>query len=167
MPQLLATLGVIGQSFEDGVEVPRLLSGCDRGAIELGKGFWKVGEAVRQRVAFHDFGAHSHNDALDARVLGLLADGRQRLLDRQGGMHERGDLAGDQREIGCPECSANREGLLTAGFLLGDLGDAQRQQVALAQLLADSLGRVALDDALLLLSPRVNRGVFECPHGCG
>ncbi len=82
-------------------------------------------------------------------------------------MHERGDLAGDQREIGRPECSANREGLLTAGFLLGDLGDAQRQQVALAQLLADSLGRVALDDALLLLSPRVNRGVFECPHGCG
>ncbi len=57
--QLLAVLGVVGQPLEHRVEVARLLAGRDGGAVELGEAVRKLAEAVGQRVALHDLGAHA------------------------------------------------------------------------------------------------------------
>ena len=77
-------------------------------------------------------------------------NGEQRFLERQAGTHQRRELPGDQRQVGGGHaaCDADAEALLAARFVLGDLGDVERQELALAQQLADLARRVALDDAL-------------------
>ena len=59
---------------------------------------------------------------------------------------------------------AQREGLLARGFLLGDFRHRERQELALAQQLADLARRVALDDAAGFAPAGIDRRVFECAH---
>ena len=66
--QLLAALGVVGEAFQHGVQVARLLAGRDRRAIQLGEHGREIRQAVGERVAFHHLGAHAHDDAADARA---------------------------------------------------------------------------------------------------
>ena len=102
----LAVLGVVGQPFEHAVEPAGAFAGGHGGAVDLGEHLGKFRQAVRQRVAFHHLGAHAEHDALDARLLGLLGDGEQRFFERQARLHQRGELAREQREIGWRKCRA-------------------------------------------------------------
>ena len=82
----LAVLGVVGQPLEHAVQAAGALAGGDRGAVDLREHLRELAEAVRERVAFHDLGAHAEHDALHARLLGLLRDGQQSFLERQPGL---------------------------------------------------------------------------------
>src|SRR6185437_16348967 len=93
-------LGVYGQALEDVVEVPRLLTRGDCGAIDLREDPRELAESVGQGVAFHDLRADPDDDALHPRLLGLLRDREQRFLERQAGPHQGGELTGEEREIG-------------------------------------------------------------------
>ena len=145
----LAALGVVREPLEHGVETSRLLAGRHRGAIDLREDLREFGEAVGERVALHHARAHAEQDALDARLLGLLRDREQRFLERQAGAHQRGELACEQGEIGRGDAAreSDAETLLAARLGLHDFGDVDRQQLLLAQELADLPRRIALDDA--------------------
>jgi hypothetical protein len=141
--------------------VPGLLAGGHRGAVDLREDARELAEAVRQRVALHDLGAHAQHDALHARLLGLLRDREQRLLQRQTGAHQGGQLAGEQRQVGGGDLAREAEGLLARGLLLGHFRDRDRQQLLLAQQLADVARRVALEDAGALAAAGLKGCVFE------
>jgi hypothetical protein len=53
---------------------------------------------------------------------------------------------------------------LPGGLLLGDLGDRDRQQLLLAQQLADVPRGIAFEDPLALLAGGIERYVFERAH---
>jgi len=84
LAHLLATLGVISQAFQHPVQMPRLLPGFHGSPIQLGKNIPEIRQACCQRMAFHDFGTHSHDDAFYARCIGLFADSSQRFLKWHG-----------------------------------------------------------------------------------
>src|SRR5204863_3182569 len=108
--------------------------------------------------------AHAEHDALHARLLGLLRNREQRLLQRQAGARQCGQLPGEQRQVRRRDAPGEAEGALAPGFLLRDLGDRDRQQLLLAQLLADLARRVAFEDALALAAAGIEGGVFERAH---
>ena len=89
----------------------------------------EVVEARRQRVAFEHLGAHAENDALQARLLGVLADGQQRLLERQAGFDERRELARQQRQVEPRNASEQRELALRLALARLDLGDLDGQEL--------------------------------------
>ena len=94
-----AVLGVVGQALEHAVQVAGAFARGHRRAVDLREHARKFGEAVGQRVAFHDLGAHAEQDALNARLLGLLGDREQRFFERQAGLDQRRELARQQRQI--------------------------------------------------------------------
>src|SRR5207237_8341511 len=85
LANLPAALCVAREPLEHLVEVPRLLARGHRGAIDLGKDPRKLREAVGEGVALHDARPHAEHDALHARLLGLLRDRQQRLLEGEAG----------------------------------------------------------------------------------
>ena len=101
---------------------------------------------------------------LHALLLGLLRDGEQGLLEGQSRAHQGRQLAGEQREVGRRDPPQQAEGALAPGLFLRDFRHHDRQQLLLAQLLADLTRGIALEDALALLAGRVKGGVFEGTH---
>ena len=103
---------------------------------------------------------------MDPRLFGLLGDGLQRLLERQPGTQEGGELAGEEGEIERRESAAHERAPLALVLLLARCGllDFHRQKLLLAQQLPDVLGRVAFDQPLALPSLGVEGDVFECAH---
>ena len=75
MPQFLARLRVIGEPLEHVVEMPRLFAGRNRRPIQFRERLGKLAEAVGERMAFHDLGAHAEKNTLGARLVVLLRNG--------------------------------------------------------------------------------------------
>ena len=118
-------------------------------------------------MSLHDPRAHAENHAAHARLVGLLRDREQRLLERQRRFHQSRELPRDQREIrrGKAALQTEPQWLMRAGgFLFLDLGDRDRQQALVAQELPYVAGRVPFDDALSFAACGVDRDVFERPH---
>ncbi len=115
-------------------------------------------------MAFHHLGAHAEHDALDARFLGLLGDGEQRLFERQAGLHERGELAREQRQIGCGDAAAHGEAAIAFGLAVFDLGHGDRQQLPFAQQLPHMFDGIAFDNPVLFAARGIEGGVFEGTH---
>jgi len=90
-----------------------------------------------------------------------LRDREQRLFQRQPGARQRGQLPGEQRQVPGRHPPGEAEGALAPGFLQRDFGDRDRQQLLLAQLLADLARRVAFEDALALAAASIEGRVFE------
>ncbi len=165
LADLLAAFGIDGEALEHVIQMPGLFAGRDRGAIDLRKDPRELREPIGERMSFHHLRAHAEDDALHARLLGLLRDGEQRFLERQAGAHQGGQLAREEREIGRSDAADEAERLLAVRFLLRHLVDGDRQELALAQELADVPRGVAFQDALAFLAGVVERYVFEGPHG--
>ena len=99
LAQAVPRLRVFGQPLENGVELARLLARRHGGAVDHREGVREVVEADGQRVALEHLAADAEHDALEPGLLGVLADGEQRFLERQAGAHQGGELAGQQREV--------------------------------------------------------------------
>ena len=84
----------------------------------------------------------------------LLRDREQRFFERQAGLHQRGELARQQRQIGGGDAAPQGEAAIALGFAVFDLGDGDRQQLPLAQQLPHVLDGVAFDHALAVRGPR-------------
>jgi hypothetical protein len=116
-------------------------------------------------VALDDLAAHAEDDALDARLLGLFGDRLQRLLERQAGVQQGRELAGQQRQIERREPRRMKpRARLCFCSLCAASWIVHRQQLLLAQQLAHVLRGVAFDQPLALLALRIERGVFERAH---
>jgi hypothetical protein len=116
-------------------------------------------------VTLDDFTAHPQYDALHARLFCLFADRLQRFLERQARAQQGRQLARQQGQIERRQTAAHE----TAGAAFLQLAlrrflDFHRQQLFVAQQLADMLGRVAFDQTFAFSSLRIERGVFERAH---
>ena len=131
----------------------------------IGKHGRKISETIGEGVAFQYFGAHAEDDALDARLLGLLGDRLQRFVERQSRMNERCELTREKREIAGRDTAAKAD-LGRAATLLGmrDLVDGNRQQALFPQRLADVASGVAFENAFALATAGIDGGVFESAH---
>src|SRR5262245_10103470 len=115
-------------------------------------------------MSFEHLGAHAEDDALQARLFGLLADGEQRLFERQARAHERRELASEEREIETRDAAAQAEAAARGALALLDLGDLDGEELLLAQQLADVTRRVALEHAAMLFADRIDRDVLVRAH---
>ena len=111
-----------------------------------------------------DLGADAEDDALEARLLGVLADGQQRLVERQAGFDERRELARQQRQVESRNAPEQREVALRLAFARLDLGDLDRQQLPLAQELAHVTRRIAFENATMFLPAGVDGDVLIRAH---
>ena len=82
-------LRVVREPLEHGVELAGLLAGRDGRAVDRRECVRKVLEPDGERVALEHLGAHAEDDALETRLLGVLADREQRFFERQARPHER------------------------------------------------------------------------------
>ena len=115
-------------------------------------------------MAFHDLGADAKQNALGARLVVLLRDGKQSFFERQARLRQGRQLPGNQCEFAGRDPSRKENVRLPAGFLLRDLGDADRQQFAVAQNLPHMFRRIAFEQAFGLLARLIHRNVFERTH---
>src|SRR5690606_40701953 len=94
---------------------------------------------------------------LDLLRAGLRRGSAQRFLDRQRGLHQRRQLAGDQRQVARREAATETETAGAAAFPGTGLLDLQRRPLLVAQQLAGLARAVRLDQALLLSAARIQR----------
>ena len=166
--QLLAVLGVVGQALQHRVEVPGLLAGRDRGAVDLGER--TAGIPRGRRPAY---GLPSPSSARPAACCARAAS-RSAARPRAAPLPAAGRTStsvASWRVTSARSAAPSRAGTKLNGrrraraLLRGRPPDRDRQQSLLAQQLAHLPGRVALDDALALAARGIHRGVFEGAHG--
>src|SRR5262249_30996105 len=91
--QRVARLAVVGQPRQHLIEPAGLLTGGDRGAIDFGKAVRRLVQRGRQAGALHDARAQRDDQRARARVVVLLGERGERLVDRQTGLEQRRQLA--------------------------------------------------------------------------
>ena len=97
LPQRLARFEIVGQARQHVGEPSGFRAGADQSAIQRRKRPRVPRQRRRQRFAGSQLRAHGRDDLRGARVVGLLGDGGQRLVERHARLHERGELARRQR----------------------------------------------------------------------
>ena len=80
------------------------------------------------------------------------------------GLHQRRELAGEQRQVGGRYAPAQGEAPVALGLAVSDLGDGDRQELPVAQDLPHVFDGVAFDHAILFAARGVESGVFEGTH---
>ena len=120
------------------VELARLFAGDDRRAVVLREDARILRQRLAEAAAIEHRGAHVEQHRRDARRA-LLGDRAQRVLDPHAAADQRGELAGDQRQVARPDAWRNRP--KTASFRYGAPAvppagsDLDRQKSARAQIL--------------------------------
>ena len=127
---LLARLGVIGEALQHQIQVTGLFAGGHRGAVQIGKHMGEIAQGRRQGMALHEPRPHSHDHALDARLVALLRHRLQGLLDGQAGVDQGGELAADQGQICGADAALKQAAAPAPGLALLNLDDRQGRQPA-------------------------------------
>ncbi len=142
--------------------MPGMFAGSNGGTVKLGESGGKFTETARQGVTFQNLGTDREHHALDAWLIGLVGNCRQRLFNRNTGLDQGSQLARNQGKVGRGEAPPETE----AGTLLflPGRGHFQWRPAAVAQLLAHHARAVGFQNPLLLFAAFVQRLEFKCGH---
>ena len=165
-----AAFEVVGELVHHRGELPGLLAGGDRRAVDRREGAAVAVERDAQAVAGDDVGADRRQGVVHALAVGLLDQRRQRVLDGEPGGEQGGPLARQQRELVHRQAAARLhacEPARTIGGsagLLAEVDDLDRMQAALAQRAACGAARVGLDHAGARRALEVEGAIAEGAH---
>ncbi len=141
-----------------------MLAGRDQCAVDVRKVARMLRQRHRQRTAADHLGADRGQQLVHIGALGLVRQRGQRLIQRQAGDQQAGELARHQRVLLRREPLAET-GAAALGGLRAERVDHQRCQPAGAQHGARLAGTVGFDDALVGAAGGVGGFVAEGWHG--
>ena len=124
-----------------------------------------LAQRVRKRMAADHFRANRCHQLAQVVALGLLAQHRQRFVERQPRDQQARELARDDRLLALRQLAAERQALVTLAVqtLRGQLDDERRQALR-AQLAAPRTRTVCFEHALQRAAGGIDRFVAECRH---
>jgi hypothetical protein len=156
-----------GQALEHHVRVAGRLARAHHAHVERREDARVLLDGLREGAALVDLLAHVAEDGLELAGLDLLDQRLERVVERDAGLEQRGQLARDLRQLlggGLALAPDGPGGLLLAREAL-DLGDVRDQQPVAAQLEARLARVVGVGDARLELAGRREGLVVVDGHG--
>ncbi len=165
-------LAELGQALQHDVQHAARLAGLDHVAVEFVEGLRILGHALGEGGAALHLVGHRADDVLQHAGLGLLLQDVEGLHDRDAGVRQRGELAGEHGQV-LGAHAADGEGPLAHApgaaaarggrrLLLGHLGGPQIHGAHLGQRLVGVAGLDRVDDRLVAL--HVHRFILEDRH---
>ena len=137
-------------------------------AVQFGERCRERRQRLGQALPFKHATAHRQQHALDPRRSGLRGGSTQGLLDRQGGLDQRRQLAGQQGQLGGRQAATQAQAVTRLLVLAGPRrADLQRRQLSLAQQGTRLAGAVGFQQALVLTTLGIQRQVGIGGHGSG
>ena len=97
--QRIAPLDVVGKPRQHPRQLADLLAGCDQCAIDVGEVARMARQRIGQRCAAHHFGADRRDQVAHIGAFGLFQQRGERLLQRQAGFEQAGQLAREQCQL--------------------------------------------------------------------